>query len=141
MVRYVTLAVVLCCALRAETVLVLPFANHSAAANLDWIGESIAETVGDALASQGLLVLDREDRLEGYRRLSLRPGAELTRASVIKIGEALDAARVIYGEYELLPSEGASGQSKGSLRVNARVLDLKRTRQSPAFEELGALED
>ena len=131
----------LCAALRAETVLVLPFFNHSKAADLGWIGESISESLHDSLASENLLVLDREDRLEAYRRLSLRPGAELTHASVIKIGESLDAARVIYGDYELLPSDGAAGQSKGSLRVNARILDLKHTRQGSAFGELGAIED
>ena|SRR5271157_1148879 len=141
MVRYVTLAVVLCCALRAETVLVLPFANHSAAANLDWIGESIAETVGDALASQGLLVLDREDRLEGYRRLSLRPGAELTHASAIKIGQSLDASIVIYGEYEQQPAGGARESSRGSLRVAGRVLDLKRIHQTSPLSQFGALEE
>ena len=141
MVRSLTLAVLLCCALRAETVLVLPFANHSAAANLDWIGESIAETVGDALASQGLLVLDREDRLEGYRRLSLRSGAELTHASAIKIGQSLDASIVIYGEYEQQPAAGAREASKGSLRIAGRVLDLKRIRQTSPLSQFGALEE
>src|SRR5436309_158810 len=85
--------------LHAETALVLPFFNHSKTANLDWVGESIAESVGDSLASEGVLVLDREDRLEAYRRMSLRPGAELTHASIIKIGESLDASVVIYGSY------------------------------------------
>ena len=95
----------------ADTIAVLPLFNQdeSSAANLDWIGESIAETLGDALASQGLLVLDREDRLEGYRRLSLRPGAELTHASAIKIGQSLDASIVIYGEYEQQPAPAAPG--------------------------------
>jgi TolB-like protein len=139
MVRLLTLAVALGCALRAGTVLVLPFANHSAAANLDWIGESIAETVGDALASQGLLVLDREDRLEGYRRLSLGPGAELTHASAIKIGQSLDASIVIYGEYEQQPA--AQEASKGSLRIAGRVLDLKRIRQTSPIAQFGALEE
>jgi TolB-like protein len=59
--------------MRAETVLVLPFFNQSNSANLDWIGESIAENVREALASEGLLVLDREDRLEAFRRLSVHP--------------------------------------------------------------------
>jgi tetratricopeptide (TPR) repeat protein len=142
MVRSLTLAVLFSCALRAETVLVLPFANHSAAANLDWIGEGIAETVRDSLASQGLLVLDREDRLEGYRRASLRPGSELTHASVVKIGQSLDASIVIYGEYQQQPA-GADikDASKGSLRIVGRVLDLKRTRQTSPFVQLGALED
>src|SRR4051794_32165866 len=93
-------------AVRAETTLVLPFFNHSTSTNLDWVGESIAESVCDALASEGILVLDREDRLEAYRRLSLRPGAELTHASILKIGESVDAANVVYGFYELLPADG-----------------------------------
>ena len=75
MVRPLILAALCFAAMRAETVMVLPFFNHSQAANLDWIGESIAESLHDSLFSGGLLVLDRADRLEGYRRLSLRPGS------------------------------------------------------------------
>src|SRR5471030_2018442 len=63
MQRFVALAVFLCGSLHAETALVLPFFNQSKSAGLDWVGESIAESVGDSLVSDGLLVLDREDRL------------------------------------------------------------------------------
>jgi tetratricopeptide (TPR) repeat protein len=139
MQRFLGLAVLLCGAIHAETTLVLPFFNHSKSANLDWLGESIAETVHDALASEGVLVLDRADRLEAYRRLSIRPGAELTHASILKLGDSLDATNVIYGSYELLQT--ASPQSKGSLRIEARIVDLKHTHQGPVFSETGALED
>lgn len=139
--RYLAAAVLLCGSLRAETVLVLPFFNHSESPNLDWIGESICESLHDSLASEGLLVLDREDRLEAYRRLSLRPGVELTHASVIKIGQFLDASSVIYGSYELIPAGDGQTPSSGSLRVRARILDLKRLRQIPEFTELRALVD
>jgi tetratricopeptide (TPR) repeat protein len=88
-----------------------------------------------------VLALDREDRLEGYRRLSLGPGAELTHASILKIGDLLDASLVIYGSYELLPTETAKAQSQGSLRITARIIDLKRMRQGPSFSEIGAVED
>src|SRR6266536_2950171 len=127
-------------AVPAETALALPFFNHAKSASLEWIGESIAESLKDSLASDGLLVIDRDDRLEAYRRLSLRPGAELTHASILKVGESLDAAIVVYGSYELLTPEPGK-TSKGLLRISARVLDLKRTRQSPPFGETGALED
>ena len=137
--RILSLALLFAGALRADTVLVLSFFNHSQSANLDWVGESIAQSVRDALASEGVLLLAREDRLEAYRRLSLRPGAELTHASILKIGESLDASQVVYGFYELLPADNP--QSKGSLRITARILDLKHTRQGAVYSEVGALED
>jgi tetratricopeptide (TPR) repeat protein len=122
-----------CGTLHAETVLALPFFNHADSKNLDWIGESIAESLRDAMAPEGVLMLDRADRLEAYRRLSLRSGAELTHASVLKIGESLDASLVVYGAYEV--------PSKGALHIVARVLDLRQTTQSPELSEAGSLED
>lgn len=131
--RWLTLFVVCCGTLRASTVLPLPFFNHTGSPNMDWIGESIAETLRDALIPEGVLVLDRADRLEGYRRLSLRSGAELTHASVLKIGESLDASMVVYGFYET--------PSKGTLRITAHILDVQRTSQGPEFSETGQLDD
>jgi tetratricopeptide (TPR) repeat protein len=127
------LLAVSCGTLHAETVLALPFFNHAGSANLDWIGESVADTLRDAMIPEGVLVLDRADRLEAYRRLSLRSGAELTHASILKIGESLDASLVVYGFYE--------APSRGALRITARIVDLQRTSQGPEFAETGALED
>jgi len=113
---------------QAETVLVLPFFNLSNSSNVDWIGESIAETIRESLLEQGVLALDRKDREEAFRRLSIRPYALLTRASVIKVAEALDASQVMFGEYAVTPSPG----TKGSLRISSRILDLKRIKKGPS---------
>jgi len=130
-------------AARAETVLVLPFFNQSNSAgsstNVDWIGESIAEAMRESLVSEGVLALEREDRLEAFRRLSLRSNAVLTRASIIKAGEALDASEVVYGHYDL--ASATSGGSRGMLRIGARILNLKRFEQGAELEESGAVED
>lgn len=145
--RILPLLLALVCAstLRADTFLVLPFFNQTKSANLDWIGESIAENVGEALASEGLLTVDREDRLEVFRRLSVRPNAILTRATIIKAGQGLDASKVVWGYYELAPAEappgGASAASRGVLRVNARIMDLRHMRRGPEYVETGALEE
>jgi tetratricopeptide (TPR) repeat protein len=133
MCRWLILLAITCGPIRAETVLALPFFNHTGSTNLDWIGESIAETLRDAMTPEGVLVLDRVDRLEAYRRLSLRSGAELTHASIFKIGQSLDASVVVYGSYDT--------PSKGTLRITARTLDMQRTIQGPEFSETGALED
>ncbi len=122
---------------RADTVLVLPFFNVSNSANLDWIGESIAETIRESLTAHGILALDREDRQEGFRRLSIRPYALLTTASVVKLAETLDAGQVMFGQFSLTPATG----SKGSLQITSKILDLKKIKQGQQFSETGALED
>ena len=116
----------------ADTVAVLPLYNRSQNANLEWIGESAAETVRESLHSEGMLPLAREDRMEVFRRLSIRPGALLTKASVMKVGETLDAGQVIYGEFDVKDK---------TMRMTAHILDLKKFRESPAFEQTGPLED
>jgi tetratricopeptide (TPR) repeat protein len=122
----------------AETNVVLPFANLSKDQALDWVGESICENIADALSAEGLLVLDREDRCEVYRRMSLRQYALLTRATVIKAGEALDADHVIFGQFSV---SGGEPSGKRSIRLAARVLDLTRLRQSIEFSQTAPLED
>src|ERR1700683_1701981 len=108
----------------ADSCAVLPFANsakhsvrtaNSPGANTDWLGVSIAETLRDALELRGLVTLGRDDLQEAYRRLGLSVRSPLTRASVLKIGETLDAEQVIYGDFEVQPAPaGAPGDSRGS---------------------------
>lgn len=130
-----------------ETVAVLPFTNASAAAqtNLDWIGESIAETVREALGAHGLVMLERGDTQEAYHKLGLRELGTLTQASVIKIGEALDAEHVVYGTFQFTPAtplqSAAVSGAFGSLKISGRIIDLRHMRLAPELTETGALED
>ncbi len=123
---------------RAETIAVLPLYHGPGLDNLDWLGESIAEAMREAIDAQGLLALNREDRVEVYRRLSVRPGAVLTRATVIKIGQTLDAGKVIYGFFEVSP---AAQPARGTLTITARLLDLQHMKPGPEFRESGQLAD
>jgi len=140
-----------CAAAPVESCVVLPFANtlakHPAlhadpAASTDWLGLSIAETLHDALELRGLVTLGRDDLQEAYRRLGLSLRSPLTQASVMKIGETLDAEQVIYGDFEVHAAT-ASGpdDSHGSLKISARILDRRRFHQSKDFSETGAIED
>lgn len=125
-----------------QAVVVLPLFNLSGSPNLDWIGESAAETVRETLAGEGVLVLDRESRSEAYRRLSIRPYVQLTRASVIKLGEVLDAERVVYGWFKVSAAPGEPSRGgKDPLQLVTRVLDLRRLKQSAEESATGALED
>lgn len=127
----------------ADTVAVLPLfnADEHAAANLDWIGESVSETIDEALTTGGLLVLTREDREEVYRRLSLRPTAVLTKASVLKIGEALDAGQVIFGELHIEGAEAGPTSLNSTIRLSVRIIDLKQMKQGPELSQSGPLEN
>jgi tetratricopeptide (TPR) repeat protein len=135
------LAIPLLCS-AADTLAVLPpfNVNEAASENLDWIGESVAETIHESLGSAGLLVLARDDRQEVYRRLAVRVGPVLTKATVIKIGEALDAGVVIFGEFDVAPdAQGARGL-KSQLKLTLHAIDLKKLHEAPSIEESGPLE-
>jgi tetratricopeptide (TPR) repeat protein len=140
-VRFCCLLVCLlfCSPLYSHTTLVLPFSNSSQDPSLDWIGESIAVSVRDSLASHGLIVIERDDRLEAFRRHSMRPDAVLTKASIIKIGATLDAADVLFGSFTLEPAR--KDGSPGTLHITAQLLDLRRLATGPEFLESGPLED
>jgi len=131
----------------ADDTAVLPFANISSntASNVDWIGESIAENLRATFSARGILTLERDRIAEAYRRLQLRERAELTEASILKLGEVLDAEQVVHGTFLYTPASVIGGTpgttSKGSLKIQVRVSDRRRLRQSAVFEESGAVED
>src|SRR5579872_3188071 len=90
-----------------QTVAILPFANVSRTgmsssdpSALDWIGESIAETLREAGGARGVAVLERDELLDAYRRLKLHERLQLTEASILKIGESVDAEQVVSGTFE-----------------------------------------
>lgn len=138
----------------AETWLVAPFTNRSADPQLDWLGESAAETIREALADFKAPAVSREQRLDAMKRLSLPPYAAVSLATWIKVTEKTVADRLIYGEVHFTPAPeaplpvAAAGQgdaepapSRGTLRVVARVLDVTRPAQLGEFVESGPLED
>jgi tetratricopeptide (TPR) repeat protein len=109
-------------------------------AGLDWIGESIAEQLRESVGARGLPTLERDELQDAYRRLHLRERSRLTDASILKLGESVDAEQVIAGTFEYMrPNPGA--QDRGSLRITARINDRRRMKQSSEFTESGALED
>ena len=137
------MAAVFCLArAQGQTVVVLPFFNLSGTASLDWIGESASETIREALGAEGVLVLDRESRGEAYRRLSLRPSVPLTLASAIKIGDVLDAERVVYGSFEVTPAPSdAPSAEKTGLKFTVRTLDLQELKQGEEQAASGSMQD
>lgn len=126
-------------AARPSTILVLQFHNHSQYADLNWVGESIADTLRNEFRQANEIVLDRGIRKEGFQRLSLRPGADFTLATLIRLGQTVSADYVCYGNYQIQLPAGETELRKSSIRVSAKFLDLSKMHQGPELSEAGQL--
>jgi tetratricopeptide (TPR) repeat protein len=126
---------------RCSTLLVLQFHNNSQYLDLNWVGESVAETLVSELSGANQIVLDRDARSEGLRRLALRADAGYTKATIIRLAESLDVDLVCYGSYEInLPSATAELKDS-SVRISAHFIDLRKMRDGPEISEAGKLSD
>ncbi len=102
--------------------IVIPFDNTTQEPRLAWLREGAAILLTDALAASGAPVIERGERLQAFDRLQLPAHATLSRASTIRVGEALSAAAVVSGAMQL------DGEQ---LTVRARVVRLDSGRLLP----------
>lgn len=119
----------------AETVLIVPFHNSSNSKNIDWIGESISEAMGEALSANGVLRVAADERRTAMSSMGIRDGARLTQASVLEAAINTSAGVAVYGEYSL------SGKAEDGprLTVRASAIDIRQMRRVAQFEETGPL--
>lgn len=108
----------------------MPFENESKAPGLEWIGESFPEVLGQRLAGLALYIVPREDRDYALDRAGIPVNVKLSRASLYKIAEQMDADFAVLGSYNY------DGQT---FSATAQVLDMKRLRLSPELKEQGEL--
>lgn len=125
----------------AATVVVLTFQNSSSFEDVNWVGESISETLRTELNTAGQIVLDRETREAGERRLSLRQGATFTKGTLFKLGQILDADYLIYGSYDIHLPEGEPQLKKASIEVIAHSIELRKFHDGKSFTESGSISD
>jgi tetratricopeptide (TPR) repeat protein len=126
---------------RSATVLVLQFHNNSTYSDLDWVGESIAETLITEFGVANEIVLNRASRAEAIRRLSLRPNANYTKATLIRLGETLDADYICFGNFELDPAAGDAQLKDSSIRISAQFIDLRKMHFGPELSEAGKISE
>jgi tetratricopeptide (TPR) repeat protein len=121
------------------TVVVTQFQNRSPYSDLSWVGESVAGTLMTEFAGANQIVLSRTERDEGERRLSLRPGVEYTEASLIRLGETLDADTVCFGNFTITLPKDDVQLKDSSIRISAQFLDLRHMHLGPEISEAGKL--
>jgi tetratricopeptide (TPR) repeat protein len=109
-----------------HTVVVLPFANQSKDAGLHWMGESFAEVLEERLKWPKLNVLGRDERLLAFDRIGIPYSSSLSQASLIKIGQELDADILVLGTFD---SAGTQ------LKATTSILDLRKNVLKARLEE------
>jgi tetratricopeptide (TPR) repeat protein len=109
----------------------IPFENKTRDANLDWIGESIAETLTFHLDSPRFLMIGRRERDSAYDSLGMPVSSILSNATIYKVANLLDANQVVLGSYSY---------ESGVFSITARVLDMQGPSLSRTFTESGPLE-
>jgi tetratricopeptide (TPR) repeat protein/TolB-like protein len=115
---------------QVEVGLVLPFENKTKDANLDWIGESFAETLTSELSSGRRLTIDRRERATAFDSLGVPSSHLLSNATVYKVAEALEADVVVLGSYDY---------SGDVFTARAQVLQMDGPRLSKPIVESGPL--
>jgi tetratricopeptide (TPR) repeat protein len=114
----------------AQTLLVLPFENAAKAPGLAWIAEAFPEVLGQRMASPSLYVISREDRNYAFDRAGIPVNLNLSRATLFRIAEQMDADYMVLGRYTY---DGST------FSATAQVLDVKKLHLSPELTETGPL--
>ncbi len=95
-----------------------------------WVAQAVADGLPRALGLLTVPAVDRADRLRAQETLGIPP-LTLTRATSIRVAEALGASRVVVGTCQL---EG------GVVRLALRLLDVERATLSAPLMASGPLE-
>lgn len=111
-------------------VIVLPFDNLTQEPRLAWMREGGAVLLTDLLAGAGDATVSREERMWAFDRLQLPAHAALSRASSIKVGQAVGATVVVLGGVEL---------GGDQLVARARLVRLDTGHLLPVVEARGPL--
>lgn len=116
----------------AHTLLILPFENTSKAPGLEWISEAFPEILGEGLSDYDIYVVPREDRTYAFDRMGVPVTTHLSRQTLYRISEQMDADYVVLGSYDY------DGQT---FQASAQLLDMKKLYLAPEVKESGALTD
>ena len=122
----------------ASSVVVLPLITVADQEKYSWIGESVPEVLTELLASHGIFILDREQRLKAYQALSIRNSANTTLATNLKVAMELDAEFAVFGEFGLTEREPVADSP---IVLSLRVMNVRKFRNVGEIRVEGRLSD
>ena len=113
-----------------STVAVFPPEPAAADADSAWIGEAVADRLAHDLAALGVDAVERADGLRAQEALEIPPVA-LSRATCIRVAEALGAKRLVVGSYRTREAD---------VTLSLNLMDSSRGTLSPPLMASGPLE-
>jgi Tfp pilus assembly protein PilF/TolB-like protein len=111
--------------------LVFPFENAGASPRLDWLCEGLEELTIQTLSASGQQVYSHAGRLTEMERNGLPFSAKLSRASMLRVAQDLDADFVVFGSFR---SDGRT------LTIDSRVFRTDPLALLPSVRETGPLD-
>ncbi len=115
-----------------QSVVILSFVNESKDPQIYWLSEAFAESLSEEMLLKDAFVIQRAQRKGIYDELKLPYTGDLSRATMLKIGDKLAADYIIFGSYNLQNS---------LLEAEAKVIKLLSSELSEAIKVNGPLED
>jgi Flp pilus assembly protein TadD len=97
-----------------------------------WVAEAVAELLPHHLQELGVAVVDRAERLRAHESLEI-PAHSLTRATSVRVAEALGAGRVVVGRFGL-------ADAGSRLELSLQILDVERGSLSAPILAVGPVE-
>jgi tetratricopeptide (TPR) repeat protein/TolB-like protein len=116
---------------QAGIYLVFPFESVGASPRLDWLSEGLEELTTQRLAAAGQQVYSHAGRAAELDRSGLPATAKLSRATMLRVAQNLDADFLILGKFS------SDGQT---LAMEAQILQVNPPRLLPPVRETGALD-
>jgi tetratricopeptide (TPR) repeat protein len=118
-------------AFAAKSIVVFPFDNETKNPTLDWIGDSIVETLNEQLVSPYLSTISLDQRNAAYDRLGLPYDGAFSRATLMRVGQELDANYAVVGAFSY---------DQAVFSATTQLIDLEKFHIEAEFTEKGPLD-
>src|SRR5262245_38312983 len=106
-----------------DTLVVMPFENRSQMGDYNWIRESFAILLTDALDVPGISVLSTDERNLAFERMRLSPNDLLTRAAMIRVAHASQSNLALIGEFDI-----GGEKENATIAITARLIETREGR-------------
>ena len=115
----------------SRSIVILPFSDESKTQQVYWLGEGFSESLSEEMFLKNAFIIERPERRSAYDALRIPYVGNLSRATMLKIGENLGADFIVFGTYTV---------EEKSLTVESRVIETASSKLSSPIQASGTLD-